>query len=144
MQHFKQFYVKQVPLTRSRFAFCWFDLHSILHLPKNTKKKYELYYYLPWWGGGGGRRELLGILASLLRLECKQKTFSNAFQIRIYFLFRSYSFGIETINTFICFRSSLERVNQFQTKMGKVYSRFQTKKVQKPYPLGWHIPIWLL
>ena len=95
-------------------------------------------------GGGGGRRQLLGILASLLRLECKQKTFSNAFQIRIYFLFRSYSFGIETINTFIRFRSSLERDNQFQTKMGKVYTRFQTKKVQKPYPLGWHIPIWLL
>ena len=100
-------------------------------------------YIIIFLGGGGGG-ELLGILASLLRLECKQKTFSNAFQIRIYFLFRSYSFGIETINTFICFRSSLERDNQFQTKMGKVYTRFQTKKVQKPYPLGWHIPIWLL
>ena len=103
-------------------------------------------YIIIFLGGGvgGGRRELLGILASLLRLECKQKTFSNAFQIRIYFLFRSYSFGIETINTFIRFRSSLESDNQFQTKMGKVYTRFQTKKVQKPYPLGWHIPIWLL
>ena len=27
-----------------------------------------------------------------------------------------------------------------QTKMGKIYTRFQTKTVQKPYPLGRHIP----
>ena len=27
--------------------------------------------------------------------------------------------------------------------MGKVYTHFQTKKAQKPYPLGLHIPIWL-
>ena len=26
--------------------------------------------------------------------------------------------------------------------MGKVYTHFQTKTVQKPYPLGWHIPIY--
>ena len=25
--------------------------------------------------------------------------------------------------------------------MGKIYTRFQTKTAQKPYPLGWHIPI---
>ena len=36
----------------------------------------------------------------LLRLERKQKNYSNPFRIRI-FLFLSYSFGIETINTFI-------------------------------------------
>ena len=39
-------------------------------------------------------------MLSLLRLECKQKNSSNPFRIRI-FLFLSYSFGIETINTFI-------------------------------------------
>ena len=27
--------------------------------------------------------------------------------------------------------------------MGKIYTRFWTKAVQKPYPLGWHIPICL-
>ena len=62
------------------------------------------------------------------------------FRIRI-FLFRSYSFGIETINTFIHFRNSPENLNRFQTKMGKVYTRFQTKTAQKPYPMGQHIPI---
>ena len=40
-----------------------------------------------------------------------------------------YSFGIETINTFIHSRISLEK-----------HTRFQTKTAQKPYPLGRHIP----
>ena len=75
-----------------------------------------------------------------LRLERKQKISSNAFRIRI-FLSRSYSFGIETINTFICSRSSLENHTRFQTKMGKVYTRFQTKRGPKPYPLGRYIPM---
>ena len=39
-------------------------------------------------------------MLSLLRLERKQKNYSNPFRIRI-FLFLSYSFGIEAINTFI-------------------------------------------
>ena len=56
----------------------------------------------------------------------------NPFQIRI-FLFLSYSFGIETTNTFINSRSSLENHTRFQTKMGKVYTRFKTKTAQKPY-----------
>jgi len=33
---------------------------------------------------------------------------------------------------------------QFQTKMFKIYTRFQTKTAQKPYPLGRHIPIYLI
>ena len=40
----------------------------------------------------------------------------------------------ETINTLIHSRNSLENHTRFQTKMGKVYSRFQTKTAQKPYP----------
>ena len=75
------------------------------------------------------------IMLSLLRLERKQKNSSSLFQIRI-FLLLSYSFGIETINTFIYSRSSLENHTRFQTKMGKVYTRFQTKTVQKPYTMG--------
>ena len=51
------------------------------------------------------------------------------------FLFLSYSFGIETINTFIHSRSSLENHTRFQTKMGKVYTRFQTNTAQKPHPI---------
>ena len=37
------------------------------------------------------------------------------------FLFLSYSFGIETINTFINARGFLENHTRFQTKMGKAY-----------------------
>ena len=84
-------------------------------------------------------------MSPLLRLERKQKNYLNPFRIRI-FLFRSYSFGIETITTtFISSCSSLENHTRFRTKMGKVYIRFQTKKAQKPYPLmGRQIPIWLI
>ena len=53
--------------------------------------------------------------------------------------FLSYSFGIETVNTFIHSRSSLENHTRFQTKMGKVYTRFQTKTAQNPHPMGRHI-----
>ena len=49
-----------------------------------------------------------------------------------------------TINTFIHARSSFENHTRFQTKMGKMCTRFQTKKAQKPYPLGRHINIWLI
>ena len=66
---------------------------------------------------------------------CAQCYSSKPFRISI-FLFLSYSFGIETINTFIHSRSSLENHTLFQTKMGKVYTRFQTKTAQKPYPMG--------
>ena len=69
-------------------------------------------------------------MLSFLTLERKQKNSSNAYRIRI-FLFRSYSFGIETITTFIHSRSSLENHSRFQTKMGKVYTRFQTKTAQR-------------
>ena len=75
-------------------------------------------------------------MLSLPRLERKQKI------IRIHFF--PYSFGIETINTFIHSRNSLENHTRFQTKMGKVYTRFQTKTPQKPYPMGRHIPKWLI
>ena len=75
-----------------------------------------------------------------LRLEHKQKSSSNPFQICI-FLFLSHSFGVETMNTFVHSRSSLKNHTKFQTKMGNVYTHFQTKTAQKPYPMGRHIPI---
>ena len=70
------------------------------------------------------------IMLALLSLERKQNYSSNPIRIRK-FLFLSYSFGIETINTFIPFRSSLDN-----------HTRFQTKTAQKPYPMGWHIPVY--
>ena len=64
----------------------------------------------------------------------------NPFLIRM-FLFLSYSFGTEIINSFLnSSRRSLENHTRFQTKMGKVYTRLQTETAQKPYPLGRHIP----
>ena len=77
-------------------------------------------------------------MLSLLRLQRKQTNSSNPFRIRT-FLFLSYSFAIETINTFIHSRSSPENHTRFQSKMGKVYTRFQTKTAQEPYPMGPHI-----
>ena len=68
-----------------------------------------------------------------LKLERKQNNSSNAFRIRI-FLFRAYSFGIETITSIIRSCSSLENHTRFQTKMSKVYTRFQSKKAQKILP----------
>ena len=43
-----------------------------------------------------------------------------------------------TINTIIHSRSSLENHTQLQTKMGKVYTRFQNKTAHKPHPMGAH------
>ena len=56
-------------------------------------------------------------------------------------LFLYYSFGVEKTNTFIHSRGSLENHTQFKTIMVKIYTRFQTKTAQNPYPLGRHIPI---
>ena len=80
-------------------------------------------------------------MLSLPRLERKQSNFTNAFLIRI-FLFLSCSFGIKRINTLISSRSSLENHTRFQTKMGIVYTRFQTKTAQKTYPMGRQISLY--
>ena len=61
-----------------------------------------------------------------VRSEHKQKIYSNAFRIRI-FLFFSFSFEIDTKNTFIRSHCSLENHSRFQRK---IYTRFQTKKVK--------------
>ena len=39
------------------------------------------------------------------------------------------------------FMHSLENRTRIQTKIGKVYTRFQIKTAQKPYPFGRHILI---
>ena len=51
---------------------------------------------------------------------------------------------ITIINTFICSRTFLESHARFQTKMGKVYTRFQTKTAPKPNHFWRHIPICLI
>ena len=79
------------------------------------------------------------VIITLIRAQNKKNS-SSPFRIRM-FLFLSYSFGIETINTFINCRSSLENHTRPQTKMGKVHTRFLTKTAQKRYPMGRDIPI---
>ena len=54
----------------------------------------------------------------------------------------SFSFGFETTNTFIHSCTSLESHTPFQTKMGKIFARFQTVTAQKTYLLVRHKPIW--
>ena len=83
------------------------------------------------------RPKLAEIMLSLLRLEHKKKILQIHFECAYFFL--SHSFGIETINAFIHSYSSLENHTWFQTKMGKVYTRFQTKRAQKPQSMGRHI-----
>ena len=48
------------------------------------------------------------------------------------------------MKTFIHSHSSLENRTRFQTKMGEVYTCFQNKTGQNPYPLGRHKPIWVI
>ena len=69
-------------------------------------------------------------MSSFLKLESKENNSSNAFRIRI-FLFHSYLFGIESITTFIRFRT-FENHTRFHTNMGVVY----TCKGPKTIPLG--------
>ena len=91
------------------------------------------------------RPGLAEIMLSLLRLDRKQKNYSNPFRIRI-FLFPSYSFGIETINTFIhaVVPSKTIPASRPKCRAKCINTRFQTKTAQKPYPMGRHILVWLI
>ena len=79
------------------------------------------------------------IMSSLLKLEGKKKS-SNVFRIAI-FLIRSYSFGIETIKTFIRSRSSLENhTSHSRPKWSKcIVAVFRPKRSKNQCPLGRHI-----
>ena len=84
------------------------------------------------------------IMSSLLRLNVQQKDFLKSISnshITLSFLF---SWNSETTNTSIHHRSSFVNHTRFQTKVSNVYTRFRTKTEQKPYPMGRHIPTWLL
>ena len=66
----------------------------------------------------------------------------------IYFEYFSFStIHLELKDTFVynlCSHGSLESHTLFKTIMVKIYTSFQIKTAQKPYPLGWHIPIWFI
>ena len=65
-------------------------------------------------------------MLSLLRLECKQKNYSNSFGIRI-FLFLSYSFGIETRNRFIDSAVPSKTIPDSRPKWAKCFRPKQRK-----------------
>ena len=83
------------------------------------------------------------IMSWLLISERKQKISSNAFRIRI-FLFPSYSLEIETINTFIRSRSSVENHIRFHTPGKSLYPFLDPNgaKTLKEFPTP-HPPFFL-
>ena len=101
------------------------------HLFSDLKK------FIPIFRPGGGNK------TQHYMFTIKQKLCHHPFLICILH-FLSYSVGIETTNTLIRNRSSFINHTRFHTEMSKVYTRFQTKTAQRPYPLGRHIPIWLI
>ena len=74
-------------------------------------------------------------MLSLLRLERKQKNSSNPFRIRI-FLFLSYSFGIETINTFIHSVVPSKTIPDSRPKWAKCIPVFRPKRRKNPTRWG--------
>ena len=53
-----------------------------------------------------------------------------------YFYFVLIHMELNDNSRFIRSRTSLEKHTRFQSKIGKVYTCFQAKEAQKPYPLG--------
>ena len=74
-------------------------------------------------------------MLSLLRLERKQKNYSNLFRIRI-FLFLSYSFGIETINTFIHSVVPSKTIPDSRPNWAKFIPVFRPKRRKNPTRWG--------
>ena len=74
-------------------------------------------------------------MLSLLRLERKQTNSSNPFRIRI-FLFLSYSFGIETINTFIHSVAPSNTIPDSRPKWAKCKPVFGPKRRKNPTRWG--------
>ena len=75
------------------------------------------------------------IMLSLLRLERKQKHYSNPFRIRIFF-FLSYSFGIEAINRFRHSVVPSKTISDSRPKWARSMTVFRPKRRKKPYPMG--------
>ena len=73
-------------------------------------------------------------MSSLFRLQ-RQQNDSLKSILNSNFTLSSYSFRIESTNTFLHSLSYVENHTRFQTKMGKVFTRFQTKTARKHFPL---------
>ena len=78
-------------------------------------------------------------MLSLLILERQQKDFLKSISnshitLASLFIWNGNDKFVHTL------RYSLKNDTRIQTKIGKIYTRFQTKTAQKPHPLGRHIP----
>ena len=71
-----------------------------------------------------------------MRLDRQREDFLKFFSKLAYYGLISYSLEpiIKFVDTPQC--SSLKNYTQFQTRMGKVYTHFQTKTVKKTIPFG--------
>ena len=75
-------------------------------------------------------------MLSLFRLERKQKNYSHPFRIRI-FLFVSYSFGTETVNTFIhSVVPATQIIPDSRPKWAKCIPVFRPKRRKNPTRWG--------
>ena len=82
------------------------------------------------------------MLCRILRLDKQKKSFkstSNSHTSISFLLI--WNWNDKHVHTL---RNSLENHTRLQTKMGKAYTRFQTKTAQKTYLEGQHIPIRLI
>ena len=70
-----------------------------------------------------------------LDLRAQTKKFIKSISIS-HFLFLSYSFGFETINTFVNSRSFPQKHTRFQTKLGNCITVFRPKRRKTPTRWG--------
>ena len=126
---------------RSR-GYSWEFLVGVCHLlPKiltlfQTKKCYFPTRFQTWSLGK------LFVVITYIRPQTKNS--SNAIRSRI-FLFRSYSFGIETINTLILSLVPLKTIPDFRPKWTKCIPVFGPKRPKNPTRWGSsYVPIWLI
>ena len=88
---------------------------------------YKMQHYMYTW-----KRNYV-IIAEIKTVKKKRFLKKNLFRIPIS-LFLSYIFGIETTNALIHNHGSFVNHTWLQTKMGKIYSCFQTKMARNPLP----------
>ena len=118
---------------------CWWG--STARFSKSWPKNvifHTRFQFLPLKSTAVFRSGIGSLLVIITQIRRPTKRF-----IEIHFEIAYYSFffnhlEFEMTNAFTHSRSYLENHTRFQTKMGKVDTRFQTDTVQKPCPLRQH------
>ena len=107
------------------FSYPFSDLASKIHTRFQT---WRCGYKFTYW-----------LCCNVIKLciSTEGKNWSNSARTIYYMIL----FGVEETNTFIRSHCSLENDTRFQTKMVKIYTRFQTKTTKRRCPLGRYKPI---